>query len=85
MITAVFAGSLVGDFLPVQVIYEKTNWCYPRFDFLAISFKHQPDTPALVILTTLMYITNQTRLCRNGLEISGSNFAVDGLHIKLSS
>ena len=30
MITAVFCGSLVGDFLPVQVIYQgKTDRCHP--------------------------------------------------------
>ena len=29
-----FCGSLVGDFLPVQVIYQgKTAWCHPRFEF----------------------------------------------------
>ena len=34
MITAVFCGSLVGDFLPVQVIYQgKTDRCHPRFEF----------------------------------------------------
>ena len=33
-ITAVFSGSLVGDFLPVQVIYQgKTNRCHPCFEF----------------------------------------------------
>ena len=33
-ITAVFAGSLTGDFLPVQLIYqEKTEKCYPAFSF----------------------------------------------------
>lgn len=33
-ITAVFCGTLLGDFLPVQVIYKgKTPHCYPRFTF----------------------------------------------------
>ena len=33
-ITAVLCGSVVGDFLPVQLIYKgKTNWCHPTFDF----------------------------------------------------
>ena len=33
-ITAVFCGSLTGDFLPVQVIYKgKTSRCHPRFTF----------------------------------------------------
>ena len=34
LITAVFCGSLVGDFLPVQVIYKgKTPRCHPRYNF----------------------------------------------------
>ena len=33
-ITAVFYGSLQGDFLPVQVIYKgKTTRCHPNFEF----------------------------------------------------
>ena len=33
-ITAVFCGSLVGGFLPVQLIYKgKTNRCHPKFYF----------------------------------------------------
>ena len=33
-ITAVFCGSLTGDFLPVQLIYQgKTSRCHPPFDF----------------------------------------------------
>ena len=33
-ITAVFCGSLTGDFLPVQLIYQgKTSRCHPTFDF----------------------------------------------------
>ena len=33
-ITAVFCGSLNGDFLPIQVIYKgKTNRCHPKFAF----------------------------------------------------
>ena len=33
-ITAVFCGSLVGDFLPVQLVYKgKTPRCHPRFTF----------------------------------------------------
>ena len=33
-ITAVFSGSLVGAFLPIQLIYKgKTNQYYPRFGF----------------------------------------------------
>ena len=34
LITAVFCGSLVGDFLPIQVIYQgKTTQCHPRYEF----------------------------------------------------
>ena len=34
MITAVLCGSLVGNFLPIQLIYKgKTNRCHPRFQF----------------------------------------------------
>ena len=33
-ITAVFCGSLVGDFLPIQLIYKgKTSRCHPKFQF----------------------------------------------------
>ena len=34
LITAVFCGSLSGDFLPLQLIY-KTNRCHPKFQFPA--------------------------------------------------
>ncbi len=34
LITAVFCGSLIGEFLPVQLIYSgKTNRCHPRYQF----------------------------------------------------
>ena len=33
-ITAVFAASLIGDFLPVQLVYQgKTDACHPSFRF----------------------------------------------------
>ena len=33
-ITAIFCGSLTGDFLPLQLIYkDKTARCHPKFDF----------------------------------------------------
>ena len=36
VITTVFAGSLVEDFLPVQVIYQgKTDCCHPHYQFLS--------------------------------------------------
>ena len=34
LITAVFCGSLTGDFLPIQVIYKgKTTRCHPHYEF----------------------------------------------------
>ena len=34
LITAVFCGTLVGDFLPVQLIYKgKTDHCHPHYQF----------------------------------------------------
>ena len=34
LITSVFCGSLVGDFLPPQIIYKgKTPRCHPRYQF----------------------------------------------------
>ena len=34
MITAVLCGSLIGDFLPIQLVYKgKINRCHPRFKF----------------------------------------------------
>lgn len=33
-ITALFCGSMLGDFLPLQLIYKgKTNRCHPYFEF----------------------------------------------------
>ena len=33
-ITAVFCGNMVGDFLPVQLVYKgRTNRCHPRYKF----------------------------------------------------
>ena len=33
-ITAVFCGSLTGDFLPIQLVYQgKTNRCHPQYQF----------------------------------------------------
>ena len=35
-ITGIFCASLLGDFLPIQIIYSgKTNRCHPHFDFPA--------------------------------------------------
>ena len=35
-ITAIFCGSLLGDFLPLQIIYKgKTTRCQPSYDFLS--------------------------------------------------
>lgn len=43
-ITAVFCCSLVGDFLPIQLIYHgKTNRCHPKYQFPAgWSITHSP-------------------------------------------
>ena len=33
-ITAIFGGALMGDFLPLQLVYKrKTPQCHPRFEF----------------------------------------------------
>ena len=44
LITAVFCGSLTGDFLPIQVIYQgKTTRCHPRYEFpLEWDITHSP-------------------------------------------
>lgn len=43
-ITAVFCGSLIGEFLPVQIIYKgKTERCHPQFQFpLDWNVTHSP-------------------------------------------
>ena len=42
-ITAVFCGTLSGDFLPLQLIYKgKTACCHPRFNSPVISTWHNP-------------------------------------------
>ncbi len=43
-ITALFCGNILGDFLPIQVIYKgKTNRCHPKFDFpLDWDITHSP-------------------------------------------
>ena len=58
-ITVVFCGSLVGDFLPLQVIFKgKTPRCHPRFHFpsdwdITHSPRHWSNES-----TTLQYIDN---------------------------
>ena len=44
LITVVFCGSLVGDFLPIQVIYKgKTPRCHPHYQFpLNWDITHSP-------------------------------------------
>ena len=46
LITDVFCGSLVGDFLPIQVIYKgKTPRCHPHYQFpLDWDITHSPST-----------------------------------------
>ena len=59
IITAVFCGTLTGDFLPVQVIYKgKTPRCHPRYQFppewdITHSPKHWSNE-----VTMLQYVEN---------------------------
>jgi len=59
LITAIFCGSLVGDFLPIQVIYQgKTPRCHPRYQFppdwdITHSPKHWSNE-----VTMLQYVKN---------------------------
>ena len=61
LIRAVFCGSLVGDFLPVQVIYHgKTPHCHPRYQFppdwdITHSPKHWLNQQTMV---SYMYVGN---------------------------
>ena len=54
LITAVFCGSLVGDFLPIQLIYKgKTARCHPRFEFppewdITHSIKHWSNETTMI-------------------------------------
>ena len=60
LITAVFCGSLVGDFLPLQIIYQgKRHALTLGFSFLAIGTLH-----------TLLGIGQQRRQCFNMSKIS---------------
>lgn len=45
LITAVFCGSLTGDFLPMQVVYKgKTERCHPKYTFpIDWSITHSPN------------------------------------------
>ena len=58
-ITAVFCGTLVGDFLPIQLIYKgKTARCHPRFKFPSDwHITHSPNHWSTEE-TMLQYITN---------------------------
>ena len=59
LITAVFCGSLVGDFLPLQIIYAgKTERCHPHYEFptewdITHSPKHWSNES-----TMIQYFTN---------------------------
>ena len=59
LITAVFCGSLVGDFLPIQVIYAgKTTRCHPRYEFPSNwDITHSPKRWSNEA-TTIQYILN---------------------------
>ena len=48
-IIAICCGSLVGAFLPIQLIYKgKTNWCHPRFSFPLECMGYHSCSQALV-------------------------------------
>ena len=59
LITAVFCGSLVDDFLPIQVIYAgKTTRCHPRYEFPSnCDITHSPKRWSNEA-TTIQYIRN---------------------------
>ena len=68
-ITAVFCGSLVGGFLPVQLIYKgKTNRCHPKFNFppewdITHSPKHWPNEKIMIqyVESIIIPFVEQTR------------------------
>lgn len=45
LITAVFCGSVTGDFLPMQIVYKgKTERCHPKYNFpIDWSITHSPN------------------------------------------
>ncbi len=57
--TAVFCGSMVGDFLPPQLIYQgKTSRCHPKYNFpLDWSITHAPKHWSTEATTIEYYIT----------------------------
>ena len=58
-IITVFCGTLVGDFLPVQLVYKgKTNCCYPHFAFpVDWEITHSPNHWSTET-TMISYINN---------------------------
>ena len=59
MITAVFCGSLVGDFLPVQVIYEgKTNRVHPHYQFPMNWHVTHPEDHWSTEVTMIQFVEN---------------------------
>ena len=73
-ITAVFCGSLTGDFLPLQLIYkDKTTRCHPQFQFpldwhVTHSPKHWWTEQAMLEYITEI-IVPLLRWCENLWEI----------------
>ena len=71
LITAVFCGSLVGDFLPVQVIYQgKTAWCHPRFEFppewdITHSPKHWSNETTMIQYIEKIIVPYINRVCES--------------------
>jgi hypothetical protein len=71
LITALFCGSLTGDFLPVQVIYHgKTKRCHPKYKFpsdwhITHSPKHWSNETTMIGYideVVLPYVNNQRAL-----------------------
>ena len=68
-ITAVFCGSLLGDFLPLQLIYKgKTRRCHPKYEFpLDWHITHSPnhwsneDTMIQYVENIIVPFVNRTR------------------------
>ena len=73
-ITAVFCGSLVGDFLPVQLIYTgKTPRCHPKFKFpsgwnITHSPKHWSNEETMIEYVETIIVPYVERM-RDGEEI----------------
>ena len=74
LITAVFCGSLVGDFLLVQVIYKgKTPHCHPRYEFpsewsITHSAKHRSNEATMIEYVQAIILPYVERMCDSFTE-----------------